>query len=95
MITFNFDPHVHSYDKETKTFMVSERDVQFATEYTIVNPKTGGSMHFKFTHSTGPEFEVDTQFIYESSDGITLKLCNNAEMVKRAAASYFIHHLNT
>lgn len=67
---------------------ISERDVPFGTEYNVISPKTGNSKLFKFTHSTGPEFDVNTKWIYKSEDNIQLAVCNDAQMVQKAADAY-------
>ena len=76
------------YDKDTRTFTMSEKDVMFATKYEIKNPDTGNSMEFNFTHSTGPEFASDTKWIYKSTEGYTLEVCNDPEITKKAAENY-------
>lgn len=72
---------------EDKVITISEKDVAFATEYNVRSPK-GGEKEFKFTHSTGPEFDVNTKWMYKSDDGLQLAVCNDAKMVKAAAAAY-------
>lgn len=76
------------YINETRTFKISERDVPFATEYVLINPKTNGSQTFKFSHSTGPEFDPNTEWIYKSSEGLTLSVCNDKIMTEIAAQNY-------
>ena len=88
MRIFTFNPQVHAYVKETNTFMVNERDVPFDTSYTIKNSVTGNSMEFEFTHSTGPEFEPSTKWIYKSADGCILEVCNDPEMTEIARKNY-------
>ena len=66
---------------------ISEKDVPFDTDYNVISP-TNGNKHFKFTHSTGPEFDKDTKWIYVSEDGIRLAVCNDTQMVKVAAENY-------
>lgn len=72
---------------ENKVITISEKGLPFATEYVVVSPK-GGEKEFKFTHSTGPEFDPNTKWIYKSDDGLQLAVCNDAEMVKVAAKAY-------
>lgn len=72
---------------ENKVITISEKDVAFGTEYNVISPK-GGQKVFKFTHSTGPEFDVNTKWIYESDDKLQLAVCNDAKMVKVAAENY-------
>ena len=78
----------YSYDKETRTFTMSEKDIRFDTKYEVRNPSTNSSMEFNFTHSTGPEFASDTKWIYKSTEGYTLEVCNDPVMVKKAADAY-------
>jgi len=77
----------YAYNKDTKTFTMSEKDIPFATTYKVVSPDTGGEMEFSFTHSTGPEFAPDTRWIYKSGE-YTLEVCNDPEVTKQAAAAY-------
>jgi hypothetical protein len=79
-----------SFDMKTSEkgiITISERDVRFDTEYNVVSP-SGNEKVFKFTHSTGPEYDVNTKWIYKSDDGLQLAVCNDADMVKKAAADY-------
>lgn len=88
MLTIHFNPTRHVYSAETRTFTVSERDVQFATEYRLINPVTGIGRVFRFLCSTGPEFEPTTRWIYETEDGLKLEVCNDPEITRTAAANY-------
>lgn len=93
MITINLTrgskKNVLSYDSATKTFYGSEKNILFATEYTVVNTVTKESMLFVFSHSTGPEFDPQTQWIYKNSNSnILLIICNDAEITKRNAENY-------
>ena len=72
---------------ENKVITISEKEVPFGAEYNVISPK-GGQKVFKFTHSTGPEFDVNTKWIYESDDKLQLAVCNDAKMVKVAAENY-------
>lgn len=79
-----------SFDMKTSekgVISISEKDVRFGTEYNVVSPN-GGEKVFKFTHSTGPEFAVDTKWMYVSDDNLLLAICNDAKMVKMAAEAY-------
>ncbi len=82
-----FNPKKHTYEKNTKTFSVSEADVQFATEYRIINPKTQGEMEFTFSHSTGPEFDPNTKYVYKSGE-YTLEVCNDKQITEHRAKLY-------
>jgi hypothetical protein len=88
MIIINFDSKKHYYNKEEKLFSVSERTVDFDTSYLLVNPETGKAVEFNFTHSTGPEFEADTKYIYKSKDGLTLEVCNDRQITSIRAEMY-------
>lgn len=72
---------------EEKVITISEKDVAFGTEYNVISPK-GGNKVFHFTHSTGPEFDVNTKWMYKSEDDLQLAVCNDAKMVKIAAENY-------
>jgi len=77
-----------SFNPETRTFTASEKDVQFATTYELINPKSGMSMVFDFTHSTGPEFDPNTKWVYKSKEGFFFEVCNDAQMAKIHAENY-------
>lgn len=77
-----------SFDKQTSTILISERDVPFATTYNVISPNTGVGKLFEFTHSTGPEFDPKTCWIYKSEDGITLSVANDEKMVEEASKNY-------
>lgn len=76
-----------TWSYQNKVITISEKDVPFTTEYLVISP-SGGVKEFKFTHSTGPEFHKDTKWMYKSDDGLQLAVCNDAQMVKAAAAAY-------
>lgn len=89
MYSIIFNKEKHSYNRENREFLISEKDVPFDTSYEIINPKTNKGEQFVFSHSTGPEFAPDTKWIYkDKSNTITLAVCNDPEMVKIAAANY-------
>lgn len=88
MTQFTLTPGNFSYNKETKTISVSEKLVRFDTSYQVTNSTTEKSQVFNFSHSTGPEFDPKTQWIYKSEAGCLLAVCNDAEMTKVAAANY-------
>lgn len=88
MILINLNEIPFSYDSQSMTFVISEKDVAFATEYELLTPKGSENKKFAFTHSTGPEFDAKTRWVYKSSDNYTLEVCNDAKMVERAAAAY-------
>ena len=79
-----------SYDKDDNTFYGSEKDIPFDTSYKVVNIDTNQSRLFEFTHSTGPEFDPKTQWIYKNSDSnIRLIISNDAEKVNQASQPRF------
>jgi hypothetical protein len=88
MTTINLTLVPFAYSKESRTFFVSEKDVQFATAYSVISPKIGARKTFNFSHSTGPEFDPKTEWIYESAEGLKLVVANDAKMTKHAAAAY-------
>lgn len=89
MTAITFDIKKHTYTEVDKKFTMSEKDVpRFDTEYKILNSATDGGMNFKFTHSTGPEFEPDTKWVYVSEEGYTLEVCNDPKMVEVAKKNY-------
>ena len=77
-----------SYDPATKTFSASEKIARFDTAYTIKNTKTGGTRDFNFSHSTGPEFDPKTSWVYKSEDGLILEIYNDPTRTKAAAGAY-------
>lgn len=85
--------HKKDYDKESKTFTISEVGVQFSMNYTLINPTTGGKKEFELSHSTGSEFDPDTEWIYESKDGFTLKIVQDYKITKEREAHYTYHKM--
>ena len=67
---------------------ISEKEVPFDTKYDLISPKTGVQKRFHFEHSTGPEFDPKTEWVYKSEDGFYFHLCNDAEMTRIAADAY-------
>lgn len=88
MFTIELNKHLYLYDESRKTFVMSERGIPFGTTYVVKNPKTGGSRTFNLSHSTGPEFDPKTRWVYKSEDGINLEICNDAQMTKVASENY-------
>jgi hypothetical protein len=88
MFTIELNKHPYIYNESKRTFVMSEKGIPFGTSYVIRNPKTGGSRKFEFTHSTGPEFDPTTRWVYKSEDGIQLEVCNDEQMTKIAAKNY-------
>lgn len=84
-----FDPKKHQWNPGESKFTMSEKDVKFDTSYEIVNPKTKGIMLFKFAHSTGPEFDPRTRWVYINSDKtVTLEICNDPELTEISRENY-------
>ena len=83
-IVLKATPH---YVKEGILY-VSEKDAMFATEYEVVSNLTGVFKRFKFTKSTGPEFDPKTQWIYKSEEGYELRICNDAQTTRKQAEAY-------
>lgn len=78
-----------SYSEAHRSFLFSERDIPFRTEYEVFNPKTGETVTFKFSHSTGSEFDPATKWIYWNIDkNIRLEVSNDPEMTAIAAENY-------
>ena len=88
MVTIDLNSVKYFYDSNRKCIIMSERDVQFATTYNVKSSRTGMLKLFEFTHSTGPEFSSDTRWVYKSDDGLLLEVCNDGEMVSKAARNY-------
>lgn len=85
----------YSYNKETKTFTFSEKDVPFDTSYEVLNPQTGNRVVFDFKESTGPEFDPTTKWIYRTADGrLTLEVCNDPKITYERSVAYLDHKLN-
>ena len=85
MTVVTFKTGLHLYNSTNKTFTMSEKDVpRFDTEYKILNIITDKGMDFKFDHTTGPEFEPDTKWVYLNSEGYKLEVANDPKMVEEA-----------
>lgn len=82
-----FNPEIHSYNPQTKTFSMSEKGMPFSTTYEIKNTETGKTKKFEFSHSTGPEFDPNTKWIYKCDD-LTLEVCNDAKITAILAQNY-------
>jgi len=76
------------YSVKNKTVYVSEKNVRFDVKYSVISNKTGETKEFNFECSTGEEFDPKTEWVYKSSEGFKLHLCNDAEMTKIAADNY-------
>ena len=84
---------VFSYNVETKTFYVSEKHTKFDTSYSLVNNKTGKSMEFDLSHSTGPEWDPKTLWVYKSICGNYTLHVGNDEVTPAHAQAYLDHKL--
>lgn len=88
MKTLIFENDTMHYDKKNKTFQVSEVHAGgFATVYRVLNPKTGEHKDFELSHSTGPEFDPKTRWVYKSGD-LTLEVCNDEYVTEIQARNY-------
>ena len=67
---------------------VSEKDAMFDTVYEVVSNVTGVSKRFRFTESTGSEYDPKTQWIFKSEEGYELRICNDAETTRKQAENY-------
>lgn len=84
------------FTRDNMTLHVSEKDIPFATSYTVINPKSGNSMIFDFIKSTGAEFDPETIWIYKSSDDeITMKVYNERVKTVIGAGHYLRAKLNS
>ena len=86
-VTIDLNKITFAYEADRKCFVVSEKDVRFATTYMLIST-SGAQKKFDMTHSTGNEFDPNTRYVYKSEDGLLLEVCNDADMVKTAAANY-------
>ena len=73
---------------ENRTIRVSEKEVPFDTEYDVISSKTGDSMKFRFSHSTGPEFDPTTEWVYTSQEGIEFRVCNDPSLTAQNVMTY-------
>ena len=74
--------------KETNTFHVNGKDVNFTTTYKLINPATKGSMEFNFDHSTGSEWDTDTVWVYKSTCGKYELHVGNEDVTPQHAENY-------
>lgn len=88
MTTIYYDSEKMKYNKENKTFDISEKNTGgFDTSYTLVNPKNNAKKVFEFSHSTGPEFDPNTKWIYKS-DELILSVSNDKNITKISEQNY-------
>jgi hypothetical protein len=64
------------FDKPSKTFSVKGKGIPFGTRYELVNQKTDNFSIFNFVESTGSEWDPNTIWKYENSDGFSLHVGN-------------------
>ncbi len=76
-----------SFNKKDNNFSISGKDVKFASQYSIINEKTGKSKDFDLSHSTGSEWDPTTKWIYKTKCGITL-IVSNDDVTKEQADNY-------
>lgn len=84
----------YSYNKDTKTFLFSEKNVNFATTYDLINPKTNKIVSFDLLHSTGSEWDPNTIWIYANSDkSLFVHVGQDANITKMKSKLYLDHKL--
>ena len=71
-----------------KVIRVSEKDIKFDVEYEIISSKTGNAESFRFSHSTGSEWDPTTEWVYVNSGGIEFRVCNDPQITAQLAANY-------
>lgn len=82
------------YDSERATIIMSEKDAPFDMSYELHNPVTGNKLQFSFSHSTGPEFDPSTVWVYKYSGdrdlfrNLKLEVCNDKYLTAMNAANY-------
>ena len=74
-----------TYNKETATFYGSEKNIRFASTYEVEDE--GTLRKFEFSHSTGPEFDPSTTWVYVCGYK-KLIIANDAAITKINAANY-------
>lgn len=81
------------YSVTNDVIRVSETEVPFGTTYEVISPKTGVQKRFQFKHSTGAEFDPNTEWVYQSDDGFEFRVCNESRMTKILGDAYLKHKL--
>jgi hypothetical protein len=88
-LTPGSEKNVLVYNHIESIFYGSERDIPFDTQYEVKNTSTGVSYVFEFSHSTGPEFDIKTQWIYTNeATGRKIIISNDERITKRQAKMY-------
>jgi len=78
-----------SYTESLKLITISEKHVtKFDSNYRLWNPVTQHGKVFEFSHTTGPEFDPNTSFIFKSDDGLTLEIVNDPETTEARKQLY-------
>lgn len=80
-------PDKFKFNKKTKTFHASGKEVTWDIMYKLVNPTTKGSMLFSLVESTGSEWDPNTVWIYKGEGEYYLHLTNE-EVTEEHAAMY-------
>ena len=86
MTTIDLNKVPYSVDPITKVISVSEKHIHFATTYNVIS-KTRTAKVFDFSHSTGPEFDPNTKWVYKC-ENFVLEVCNDKKMTAIAAENY-------
>lgn len=72
----NLDQSIRIYDDTGRNPTYQIVDILFSNDDIIV------------ANLEHPEFDVNTKWMYKSDDGLQLAVCNDANMVRAAAAAY-------
>lgn len=81
-----------TYDEKKGTYYGSEKNIKFASTYEIEDE--GTLRRFEFSHSTGPEFNPKTEWVYIR--GLKkLVIANDARITKINEQNYLNAKLNT
>jgi hypothetical protein len=75
------------YDRDKRTFVGSEKNIEYSTSYRLVNHKTGRNKVFEFNSMTGSEWEPDTVSIYKCGD-LTLEVHNDPDITETRKQAY-------
>jgi len=87
-----FDPNKMTF--KNNVFFVNERDTTFDSSYDVYNPKTGKYVTFKLSHSTGPEWDPKTVWIYKNKElNLELHISQDSHVTKIRANNYLNHKL--
>lgn len=79
---------------KNSTFFVNEKDTTFDMSYIVLNPDTGKMLVFELSHSTGPEFDPKTIWVYKNKDlNLELHISQDPNITKVRANNYLNHKL--